>query len=172
MADRESIAGREHQGGEAMTSRILLVTGSRALEGSAYEAQARAVLAAYATAFAPSLVVAGDAGGPDAWAAEWVAATQGVGLRVYDLKRNVINEHNELVREWSVLEGTESKPLPLQRNASMVWETAEQQRKGAVVEVFALHAAWSKTAGTLHTWSAARVRGLRGTLVRFEEAER
>ncbi len=45
-------------------------------------------------------------------------------------------------------------------------------RKGAVVEVFALHAAWSKTAGTLHTWSAARVRGLRGTLVRFEEAER
>lgn len=155
-----------------MTSRILLVTGSRALEGSAYEAQARAMLAAYASAFAPSLVVAGDAGGPDAWAAEWAAATQGVGLRVYDLKRNVINEHNEIVREWPVLEETDGMPLSLQRNASMVWETAEQQRKGAVVEVFALHAAWSKTAGTLHTWSAAQARGLRGALVRFEEAER
>lgn len=155
-----------------MTSRILLVTGSRALEGSAYEAQARAMLAAYASAFAPSLVVAGDAGGPDAWAAEWAAATQGVGLRVYDLKRNVINEHNEIVREWPVLEETDGMPLPLQRNASMVHETAEQQRKGAVVEVFALHAAWSKTAGTLHTWSAAQARGLRGALVRFEEAER
>lgn len=155
-----------------MTARILLVTGSRALEGSAYEAQARAMLAAYASAFAPSLVVAGDAGGPDAWAAEWAAATQGVGLRVYDLKRNVINEHNEIVREWPVLEETDGMPLSLQRNASMVWETAEQQRKGAVVEVFALHAAWSKTAGTLHTWSAARARGLRGALVRFEEAER
>ena len=155
-----------------MSARILLVTGSRALEGSAHEAQAKALLAAYASAFSPSLVVAGDAGGPDAWAAEWAAATQGVGLRVYDLKRNVINEHNEIVREWPVLEGTESKPLPLRRNASMVFETAEQQRKGAVVEVFALHAAWSKTAGTLHAWSAARARGLRGALVRFEEAER
>lgn len=155
-----------------MSARILLVTGSRALEGSAYEAQARAMLAAYASAFAPSLVVAGDAGGPDAWAAEWAAATQGVGLRVYDLKCNVINEHNEIVREWPVLEETDGMPLPLQRNASMVHETAEQQRKGAVVEVFALHAAWSKTADTLHTWSASRARGLRGTLVRFEEAER
>ena len=172
MADRESIAGREHQGGEAMTSRILLVTGSRALEGSAYEAQARAVLAAYATAFAPSLVVAGDAGGPDAWAAEWVAATQGVGLRVYALDGGVYDEHAARLRRWPVLEETDGMLPPLRRNASMVWETAEQQRKGAVVEVFALHAAWSKTAGTLHTWSAARARGLRGTLVRFEETER
>jgi hypothetical protein len=155
-----------------MSARILLVTGSRALEGSAYEAQARAMLAAYASAFAPSLVVAGDAGGPDAWAAEWAAATQGVGLRVYSLDGDVYDEHAARLRWWPVLEGTEGKSLPLQRNASMVWETAEQQRKDAVVEVFALHAAWSKTAGTLHTWSASRARGLRGTLVRFEEAER
>lgn len=156
-----------------MTARILLVTGSRALEGSAYEAQARAMLAAYASAFAPSLVVAGDAGGPDAWTAEWAAATQGVGLRVYALDDGgVYDEHAARLRRWSVLEGADGVLPPLQRNASMVHETAEQQRKGAVVEVFALHAAWSKTAGTLHAWSAANARGLRGALVRFEEAER
>lgn len=156
-----------------MTSRILLVTGSRVLEGSAYEAQARAMLAAYASAFAPSLVVAGDAGGPDAWVAEWAAATQGVGLRVYALDGGVYDEHAAQLRRWPVLEETDGKLLlPLQRNASMVFETAEQQRKGAVVEVLALRADWATTAGTLHTWTSARVRGLRGALVRFEEAER
>lgn len=43
-----------------MSARILLVTGSRALEGSASEEAAKAILHAVAGAFRPSVVVAGD----------------------------------------------------------------------------------------------------------------
>ena len=155
-----------------MTARILLVIGSRALGGSACGPEARAMLAAYAAAFAPSLVVVGDAIGPDAWAAEWVSATPGVGLRVYSLDGVVLNEYRDFVREWVVVDGTESKPLPLKRNAAMAHETAQQIAKGATVRVLALYAAWSKTSDTLDTLAHASVYGLPKVEVRFEEAER
>ena len=155
-----------------MTARILLVTGSRALAGSACGPEARAMLAAYASAFAPSLVVVGDAIGPDAWAAEWVAATQGVGLRVYSLDGVVLNEYHEFVRKWVAPKASAHRLLPLQRNEAMVWETAQQIAKGATVRVLALYAAWSKTSGTLDTLAHASVYGLPKVEVRFEEAER
>lgn len=155
-----------------MSARILLVTGSRAFDHSACEAQARAVLVAYATAFSPSLVVTGDACGPDAWAAEWAVATPGVGLRVYSLDGGVYDERAVRLRFWVAPKASAHRLLPLQRNEAMVWETAQQIAKGATVRVLALYAAWSKTSGTLDTLAHASMYGLTKVDVRFEEAER
>ena len=152
-------------------ARILLVTGSRALEGSASEEAAKAILHAVAGAFRPSVVVAGDARGPDDWAASW-ADVHGCALRIYALDGWVYNERRARARQWSCGHEAEreSKPhaWPLLRNRLMVRACAAQRAKGAVVEVLALEAEWSKSKGTAHTVGVARDCALPITHARIE----
>lgn len=153
-------------------ARILLVTGSRALEGSGSEDAAKAVLNAVARAFCPSVVVAGDARGPDEWAAAWVDELHGAVLRLYALDGWVYDEQRARVRQWSCGHEAEreSKPhaWPLLRNRLMVRACAAQRAKDAVVEVLALEAEWSKSKGTAHTVGVARDCGLPVVHIRFE----
>lgn len=101
-----------------MTSRILLVTGSRVLVATTHEERAKALLTAFCEAHAP---------------------------------------------------GTFCKPLD--RNAVMVRETAEQRAKGAHVEVLGLEALWSTTRGTAYTLDKARKAGLTITHITFERSK-
>lgn len=155
-------------------ARILLVTGSRALAESSHEAQARAILSAVVFSLSDgAVVVAGDASGPDAWATH----DAGSGLlalhqRIYSLDGWVYDESAARVRQWSSGHEAEreSKPhaWPLLRNRLMVRACAAQRAKGAVVEVLALEALWSKSQGTAHTVGVARDCGLPVVHVRFE----
>lgn len=149
-----------------MTARILLVTGSRALEGCGSEDAAKAILRAVASAFCPSIVVAGDARGPDDWAASWVGELHGAGLRVYSLDGWVYDEQPAQLRRWRAKDQGESTPLA--RNVAMVAEVARQRDRGAEVLVLGLEAKWSATQGTAHTLGAARAKGFEITRVTFE----
>ncbi len=152
-----------------MTSRILLVTGSRALDGSTEEQTARAMLRAFIEQFAPGFVVAGDARGPDEWAVD-IASSNGATLphvRIYGLDGWVKSADSKDVRRWTTAE----KFSPLDRNAAMVREVAVQYAKGAFVRVLGLEAAWSATKGTAHTITAARRAGLSVTRITFERIE-
>jgi len=151
-------------------ARILLVTGSRVLVGSPSEATAKAVLSAVAEAFAPSVVVAGDARGPDDWAASWVDNTARAALRIYSIDNWVYSERRKRVRQWSS-EPEKSFLSPLARNVAMVREVARQRDRGAVVLVLGLEAKWSDTQGTAHTLAAARAQGFEVTRVTFEAAK-
>lgn len=148
-------------------SRILLVTGSRVLAASTHEERAKALLAAYCEAHAPTMIVVGDADGPDEWAATW-AATRNRDLRIYALD-GWVHSAGKLLRPWSKeprAPGTFCKPLA--RNVAMVRETAEQRAKGAHVEALGLEAAWSATMGAAHTLAAARGAGLSITRIVFD----
>lgn len=149
-----------------MTARILLVTGSRALDGSASESAARAVLTAIAETFSPSVVVAGDAKGPDDWAASWVDDTARAALRIYALDGWVYNERRERARLWRPVD--KGRATPLARNVAMVREVARQLDRVARVHVLGLEARWSETQGTAHTLGAARAQGFEITRVTFE----
>jgi len=145
-------------------ARILLVTGSRALEDSAQEADARGLLRAFAEIAAPSVVVAGDARGPDEWAIEW-AAMCGIPTRMWSLDGWIYDEHKARNVDWWKADkkrrGTESAlPKPLQRNLAMVRSAAAKARWGAHVQVLALEASWSATKGTAHTAGLALRAGL------------
>lgn len=145
---------------------ILLVTGSRALVGSPHEADAHNVLASLVFSLpAESIVVTGDAPGPDQWATHYA----GSGLlslrqRVYRLDGGVYDERGEMPRRWDRgLEDKRSdKGWPLERNRVMVHECAAALAKGhaSSVTVLALEASWSQTKGTAHTVGIARACGL------------
>lgn len=143
-------------------SRLLLVTGSRALEGSDREGEAKALLRATVESFDPTIVVAGDARGPDEWAIE---ATMGLPIetRIYGLDGYVRTAAGRDVRRWT----EDEKVSPLDRNAAMVAEVAAQRNKSALVRVFALEALWSATRGTAHTIARAKEHGLEVTHVTF-----
>jgi len=150
--------------------RILLVTGSRVLASSMHEERAKALLAAYCEAYAPTLIVTGDADGPDDWAASW-AIEHAIDLRIYALD-GWVHTAGQLRRPWSKAPrapGTFCDPLD--RNAAMVREVAEQRAKGAHVEVFGLEAVWSSTRGTAHTLGKARAAGLAITRITFERSD-
>ena len=152
-----------------MSARILPATGSPALDGSASESAARAVLTAIAETFSPSVVVAGDAKGPDDWAASWVDDTARAALRIYALDGWVYNERRERTpRPRPFVEGRVS---PLARNVAMVREVARQLGRGARVHALGLEAKWSETQGTAHTLGAARAQGFEITRVTFEAAK-
>lgn len=143
-------------------TRILLVTGSRALEGSDRFREAKAMLIAYIETITPTVVVAGDARGPDEWAIE-AAVLRRIDTRIYGLDGWVKTAAGRDVRRW-----TESEKFsPLDRNAAMVREVAAQRDKGALVRVLALEALWSATKGTAHTIARAREHGLEVTHVTF-----
>ena len=143
--------------------RILLVTGSRVLAAADYEQRACALLAAFAEHYAPTIVVCGDADGPDSWAASWATST-GRGLRIYALDGWVYDEHAARFRRWSAGGANE----PLDRNVVMVADVAWQRTKGVHVEAFGIEAVWSSTRGTAHTLGKARAAGLPITRITFE----
>lgn len=153
-----------------MSTRILLVTGSRVLEGSPEQGDALEYLRLAISRFMPTVIVVGDARGPDAWAAEHVAimaqSTKPIALRLYSLDSWVTDERADTVRRWTTAE----KFTPHDRNAAMVRETAAQRAKGAHVEVFGLEATWSGTRGTAHTLGKARAAGLAITRITFERS--
>lgn len=147
-----------------MSEHILLVTGSRVVAGSPFEAEAKAIVSALVFALPDSaFVVAGDASGPDAWAIE--AATSSLlslKVRKYSCDGAVLDGAGSVVRRWS-----EGPQHPLARNEAMVREVAARARRGATVRVLALEALWSRTKGTAHTVSCARSNGLAITAVSF-----
>lgn len=147
-------------------TRILLVTGSRALAAADYEQRACALLAAHAEHYAPTIVVCGDADGPDSWAASWATST-GRGLRIYALDGWVYDERLARLRQWH--DGPASSPLA--RNVAMVNETAAQRAKGWDVEALGLEARWSDTQGTARALAAARGAGLPITRITFERGK-
>jgi len=152
-----------------MSPRILLVTGSRVLAGSAEERTAQVMLRAFIEQFAPVFVVAGDARGPDEWAVD-IASSNDVALphvRIYGLDGWVRSAAGKDVRRWTQAE----KYTPLDRNTAMVRHVARERDKGAHVEVVGLEAAWSATRGTAHTLTAARGAGLSITRITFERSE-
>ncbi len=149
-----------------MTTRILLVTGSRALVASTHEERARALLHAAMLALGPTVVVTGDADGPDFWAATW-AAERGIDLRVYALD-GWVHSAGKLLRPWVKEPGTPGVfQRPLVRNMAMVREAARQIERNSHVEVLALEALWSTTKGTAQTLGKARKAGLPITRITF-----
>lgn len=137
---------------------ILLVTGSRVLEGSAHEREARALLRSLVELFSPSFVVAGDARGPDEWAMD-IATSNDAALkytRIYGLDGFVRFADGARMRRWT----DAAEFSPLDRNAAMVRDVARQARRGATVQVVAIEADWSSTKGTAHTVGLARRAGL------------
>lgn len=140
-----------------MSARILLVTGSRALDGAPQPEhdQTRAVLRAVRETFAPTVIVSGGAIGPDSWAVE-SAIDAGLDARVYDLDGCVRNAAGKTLRMWTKA----PRPTPLDRNAAMVRDVAREARRGATVRVIGLEAGWSATKGTAHTVRLALSAGL------------
>lgn len=150
-----------------MTSRILLVTGSRVLVGSEFEDRAKRLLSMTLHSLPEqSIVVVGDASGPDAWAAEY-ASGMGIALRIYALDGWVYDERLARLRQWH--DGPASSPLA--RNVAMVNETAAQRAKGWDVEALGLEARWSDTQGTARALAAARGAGLPITRITFERGK-
>ena len=140
-----------------MTARILLVTGSRAFASTTHDAprdRAQALLVAFCDIVAPSLIVCGDAEGPDDWAA-MLAAHRNLDLRVYGLDGSV-SDGGRVLRRWIPAREPGHRFNPLDRNHAMVAETQAQRARGAHVELFAIEAAWSSTKGTAHTIAIAR----------------
>jgi len=143
--------------------RLLLVTGSRALADTAEaEEWAKRQLRDFAAhawwGKRPTIVVAGDAAGPDTHAidyarllridyAQWCLDGWIDGTRVHPwwTERN----SRPPARQW-----------PLERNARMVASVAERAAEGDSVRVLALTAPWAKTHGTEHTVARAREAGL------------
>lgn len=150
-----------------MNERILLVTGSRALVGSDRERTARTMLRALVFALPDeSIVVAGDAPGPDAWAIESaMSSLLALRHRVFALDGWVYNERRERAWQWTHA----SAYTPLDRNEAMVRAVARRRAHGADVEVIGLEAPWSRTKGTAHTLRIASESGLRITRVSFEQ---
>lgn len=155
---------------------ILLVTGSRALVGSAHEAQARAILSAMVFGLPDgAVVVAGDASGPDEWAIRDAASgLLALNFRIYSLDGGVYDGSAARVRRWD--HGLEdkrgSKGWPLLRNRLMVRDCARERDRGATVTVLALEAEWSRTKGTAQTVGVARDCGLAVTHVMLTEGRR
>lgn len=178
-------------------SRILLVTGSRALEGSAHEPRARQILWSVCSVFEPDVLVCGDASGPDAWAAE-LARNHIIGLRKYALDGHVYDAVGGRLHPWIAPTKT-SEPTPeptserqaalaavaaaaakveshvsrpLERNKAMVSRCAAAMAAGSIVEAIALEATWSPTKGTASTARRARTARITVTHVSFPGAPR
>ena len=155
-----------------MSARILLVTGSRALEGSAHEERARAILSAIVFSLSDgAVVVTGDARGPDEWAAHYAGSRLlSLHQRIYSLDGWVYDEQPAQLRRWRAKYQGESTPLA--RNVAMVAEVARQRDRGAEVLVLGLEAKWSATQGTAHTLAAARAQRFEITRVTFDMASK
>jgi hypothetical protein len=143
-----------------MSMRVLLVTGSRALRDTeASESWARAIIeGTIADLPSASIVVAGDAAGPDRWALR-AASRRGLRTRSYRLDGVRFDGRNGLATRWCEPERLAQfsvRRLPLERNRVMVQEIA-----GAVSSwsTLALFAPWAKRHGTAHTAQLVRDAG-------------
>lgn len=165
-----------------MTARVLLVTGSRALYDTvaARDWTFAALRLRLPGEDAPTLVVTGDARGPDQAASDIVPRGGPVGIAVWELDGDVTMWAPGMalghVRHWT----DEMEPAcgdreawrrwPLKRNAAMVAWCAENARDGASVRCVALLAPWSRTRGTQHTMRLAREHGLPAEVLVCPEA--
>lgn len=139
---------------------LVLVTGSRSLDG---HADARAWVDARLDALAPTVVVTGDARGPDAWAAAW-AKRHGARLASYGLGGRILG--GDPAARWTKAgpPGAEGRPVEwaawcLHRDRVMVQHVARRADRYAVT-VAAARALWSPTNGTAFTIARARAAGL------------
>ena len=145
-----------------MSARILLVTGSRALDDHVQALHwEREQVSARADSFRPTLVVTGDARGPDE-SARVHAKRRGLPLECWSLSGWVAAWGAGRDRRW----WPESEPpltprhWPLERNRRMVAHVAELAKTAEATLVLALYAPWSRTQGTAHTVGLARAAGL------------
>lgn len=136
-------------------TQILLVTGSRRLRDTpAAAAWAEALVAAAIEALAlGSVVVFGDARGPDRWA-QYHATRRGMRWTRYDLD-GLFTRRDGTRGTWANF-GTQGSlshhRWPLARNTAMVEHVAEAvAQRGYTASALALVAPWAKTSGTLHT---------------------
>jgi len=152
-----------------MSRSILLVCGSRALtERPEAEAWAREILWQTILALprvesphAASVVVVGDASGPDAWALDIAGQTACARWCRYALD-GYRYKTDGVPMSWSAMPALPvAKAWPLVRNAVMVREVAGLARDfGDVVRVIGLVSPWATTHGTEHTLGLARRAGL------------
>lgn len=144
-----------------MTARVLLVTGSRALADTpAAEAWSRTEIARAIADYAPTMVVAGDARGPDTWAAE---AARALIFQRWQVNGYVATRGQRInaFRPWPESQAVaDPRRRPLERNRVMVRAMAERVRERDLVSVLALTASWATTHGTEHTAARAREWGL------------
>ena len=146
-----------------VAERILLVTGARALADTAEaEAWAKEQLRDFVSRAwwgkRPTLVVAGDATGPDTHAIDYARL-----LRI-DYAQWCLDGWigGSLPRPWWPA-GTarpRARRWPLERNARMVAAVAERAAAGDTARALALTAPWARTQGTMHTVARAREAGL------------
>lgn len=141
---------------------LVLVTGSRDLAGND---AAHAWLIDRLDTIAPSVVVTGDARGPDAWAADWARENRAP-LRCYDLAGWVTDAARVAQVAW-----TPAAPPAhdagralwgawcLHRDRVMAQHVAKRAAKYAVT-VIALTSRQSKTNGTAFTVARAKAAGL------------
>lgn len=140
-----------------MSERILLVTGSRALNDTPAAKQwAHRKLAAALDYWEPTLLVHGGcAKSPDAWAGALASCRAHVYYadgRLVEIDRSRVAT---LLGAWTI---DNERPHPLLRNERMV--RAVSATDALSVYVLALTAPWAKTHGTEHTVARAREAGL------------
>ena len=131
---------------------IALITGARTL---AANDAARAWLRGRLDALAPTIIHAGDATGPDAWALEF-AAERGTPWRRWSLNGFCYYPRSAPL-PWGTRGKTPARRWPLERNRRMVEQVATVD-SGAIV--LALRDPSSRTQGTAHTIGLARRAGL------------
>lgn len=151
-----------------MAERILLVTGSRALAGTALAtAWARERIAEALTGYAATRIVAGDARGADAFARS-LAYERGLPFECWHLDELVRvwlspDESRVVRRWWPVGSGRLSTgEWPLSRNAAMVASVAARAANRDTAQVLGLIAPWARNGG--------RIGGTRQTIRCAEKA--
>lgn len=155
---------------------IALVCGSRSLaDNPATEAWARHIIECISDH--ADVIVAGDAEGPDKWAADRVFRLRSEHLRgrFYDLDGVVYDAAGTPLGRWA----TRDVPLdprdprwrrwPLVRNAAMVRAVALRARRDRrPVSLYALVDPGSRTQGTMHTVTLARAMGITTHVERWD----
>jgi len=148
---------------------VLVVTGARVLRQTpAAAAWARARLTAAIEALPRgggayrSVLVTGDAPGPDAWAVE-IATALNIRRVVYALDGR--RHENGVAGAWWAhaheLAWRDNRRWPLLRNGVMIKECAFLAReRGNAVIVCGVRAGWATTQGTAHTLTQARAANL------------
>ena len=139
---------------------LLLVSGSRSLAADPRaEAWAREILSAAVYDLPKgSVVVCGDAPGPDTWAEEiaWDLSYHCVVYQLDGRRRHGMAAGGR----WTTEAPTRDRRWPLTRNAAMVREVASRADRYAATRCLALVDTTSRTQGTRHTVTQAQRAGI------------